>query len=177
MRLRRASRTRGLTALATVGLLAVLTAGCGGSSNHAATTAAPVAPGPASITPPASTASTPGPATTAAPTTTAGGSSTTTTSTSQTGGTPAASGGGASQAQSCPSVIFVQATSHGAFQISTTGASCSTAQAVAGAARSCFGCGYSAQGFQCVGHQVTTGLIRFNYTCTQGSNRITFVRG
>jgi hypothetical protein len=48
---------------------------------------------------------------------------------------------------------------------------------VAGAARSCFGCSYSAQGFRCTGREVTTGLIRVNYTCTQGSNRITFVRG
>jgi hypothetical protein len=178
MRLRGAPRIQGLTALAVVASLAALTAGCGSSSNQAATTAAPTAPGAASPTQPAPTASAQAPATTAAPTTTAGGGSTTTTSTSQTGGTPAGSGGGGgSRGQSCPSVSFVQATSHGAFQISTTGASCGTAQTVAGAARSCFGCSYSAQGFHCTGREVTTGLIRVNYTCTQGSDRITFVRG
>ncbi len=177
MRSRGAPRMQGLTALAIVAALAALTAGCGSSSKSAATTAAPAAPSPASVTQPAPSASTPAPATTAAPTTTAGQGSNTATSTSQTGGTPAGSGGGGSQAQSCPNVVFVQATSHGAFQVSTTGASCSTAQAVAGAAKSCFGCRYSAQGFQCTGHEVTTGLIRVNYTCTQGSDRITFVRG
>src|SRR6478609_515453 len=176
MRLRGAPRIQGLTALAVVASLAALNAGCGSSSHQAATTTAPTAPSAASATQPAPTSSAQAPATTAAPTTTAGGA-TTTTSTSQTGGTPAGSGGGGSQAQSCPSVSFVQATSHGAFQISTTGASCGTAQTVAGAAKSCFSCSYSAQGFRCAGREVTTGLIRVNYTCTQGSNRITFVRG
>src|SRR5258706_3807865 len=161
MRLRRSARIRGLTALAIVASLAAPIVGWGSSPPQAATTAVTTAPSAASATQPAPTAPAQPPATTAGPKTPAGGGSATTTSTSQTGGTPAGSGGGGgSQAQSCPSVPFVQATSHGAFQISSTGASCGIAQTVAGAARSCFGCSYSAQGFQCTGREVTTGLLR-----------------
>jgi hypothetical protein len=176
MRRRGAPRIQGLITLAVAASLVALIAGCGSSSKQAVTNSGPTTPNAATVAQPP--ASTQGPATTAvAPTTTAGQGTSTTTSTSQTGGTPAGSGGrGGPKTQGCPNVVFVQATSHGAFQILTTGASCATAQAVAAAAKSCFGCSYSAQGFGCAGHEVTTGLIRVNYTCTQGANRVTFVR-
>jgi hypothetical protein len=83
----------------------------------------------------------------------------------------------ATTTQSCGIVPFAAASSHGAFEIRATGASCGTAQAVAGAARSCFGCSYAAQGFHCTGHVVTTGLLRVDYRCTQGTESVTFVRG
>jgi len=142
---------------------AALAAGCGSSSKPAATTPGQSASSAATTPPPAAgstQAATPAPLTTG------------------TGGTPTGQGAGARpQTQSCGIVPFAAATSHGAFDIRATGASCGTAQTVAGAARSCFGCGYAAQGFRCAGHVVTNGLLRVNYTCTQGAERVTFVRG
>jgi hypothetical protein len=163
-------------ALAVGACLTALNAGCGSSSNHAATTSVPTTADTATVAEPP--VSTQGSATTSVgPAASTGQGSSTPTSTPQTGGTPAGAGGGGSRAQNCGTVSFTPGSSHGAFQISATGASCSTARAVAGAARNCFGCRYVAQGYHCTGRQVTTGLVRVNYTCIEGESLITFVRG
>ena len=147
--------------------VATLAAGCGSSSKPVATTPGQSAFSVATAAPPA--AGSTQAATPTSPATPSGGA---TTSTSGTGGTS----GAGPQTQSCGTVPFAAASSHGAFEIRATGASCPAAQAVAAAARSCFGCGYAAQGFHCAGREVTTGLLRVNYTCTQGSSKVTFVR-
>ena len=151
--------------------VATLAAGCGSSSKPVATTPGQSASSVATAAPPA--AGSTQAATPTSPTTPSGGA---TTPTSGTGGTPAGPAGAGSRTRSCGTVPFAAASSHGAFEILATGVSCSTAQAVAAAARSCFGCGYAAQGFRCAGREVTTGLLRVNYTCTQGSSKVTFVR-
>ena len=171
-------RTSSRWAATVAAMACIALVGCGGSSSRpTAASTAPSAPATTEATAPQTDTGIPSPPTMqteSAPAETAG--PTTTTTAAPTGGTPATTTGGSSP-QACGSVAFTQASSHGAFDITAAGAGCATAQAVAGAARSCFGCQYSAQGFSCAGHEITTGLIRVDYTCTQAEQRVTFTRG
>lgn len=87
--------------------------------------------------------------------------------------TPAPTGGTPSLRR-CGDVAFQPNSDSGAFDIRARGTDCQAARAVARAAEGERGGDYSASGFNCRGRAGGGELPSTDYTCTEGSARVTF---